>query len=107
MASKRALTHKQAIFNEIRRREEAQKAEIKRQIEVERATKLRKQNRANLRERIRIKTLEDTLVNNVIIPAPLQDWSLKMPIMDVRDYINEDVTNYLSVQSGSTAKDRA
>ena len=47
---------------------------------------LRRQNRANLREKLRIKNLQDILIEEIFRKAEKAEWTPKIPIADVRDY---------------------
>ena len=76
--------HFQAINAEKKRRADKKAEEIRRQQQIEKETKERRQNRANQREKIRIEILEETIINDVKL-APTGEWSPKMAVFDLRE----------------------
>lgn len=68
----------------MRRREQVNQEKIRERLQIEKETRERRQNRANLREQIRISNLQEVIVNSVIKPSPMGDWNPKVPILDVR-----------------------
>jgi hypothetical protein len=67
-------------------------AELARKQQIEKETRERRQNRANMKEQIRLENLEDIIVNQVIKPAPTGEWNPKISVQDLRDINRTDNT---------------
>ena len=83
------LGHKTAIKNEMNRREKNKLEAIQRAEQIKRETEERKTRRANLREKLRIYNIEQVLLKEILSPAPLYEWKPAIPILDVRQYVQE------------------
>jgi hypothetical protein len=55
-------------------------------LQIEKETKERRQNRANLREQLRISILQEFIINSIVKPSPMNEWNPKIPILDVRQH---------------------
>ena len=81
----RAMAHKMSMRREVKRREDAvafaKKEEIQKQIE----TQARRKRRAELREKLRIETLQNTIMTNGIQIASKQDFKHDFVFVDVGD----------------------
>lgn len=86
VATKMGSNHWYAIKAEMQRREEVNQARIARQLQIEKETKERRQNRANMREQIRISNLQELITNTIIKMAPNGEWNPRIPVYDMRDY---------------------
>lgn len=78
-------SHKASIIKELTRRAEKKKNEMQKKLQEEDERRLRKEKRAALREEHRLNTLQESLMNNMITVADLQDYVPRMKIYDVRD----------------------
>lgn len=81
-----SFNHRNAILAEKERREEFQKEQYRLLLEKNKATQLRRQNRANAREKLRISNLQDVIIGEIVSSADKTEWSPKIPVLDIRDY---------------------
>ena len=81
--------HRRAIKAEKDRREKLRLEAIQEAERIKRETEERRTRRANLREKLRIHKIEQVLLNNIIAPAPLNEWKPSVPVCDVRRYIQD------------------
>mmetsp|Transcript_22061 Transcript_22061/g.29484 ORF Transcript_22061/g.29484 Transcript_22061/m.29484 type:complete len:366 (+) Transcript_22061:1107-2204(+) len=84
--SDRATKHKKAIQAEMQRREDLKNEKRRQEEEAARAKERRRERRMCLKEQKRISELTDVISLNVVPAAELKDYTVSMPIYDVRDY---------------------
>ena len=78
-------SHKQAIFEELDKRNKAAKAQQRRRQEEAEAKAARKKRRAQLREQHRLELLRDAILAEIVVAARKEEYAPKMRIYDVRD----------------------
>ena len=88
--SRKSITHKQAIMAEFKRRDEKAKAEQKEKDDAAEAKARRQERRKCLREQKRINEISDLIVDKIMPVAVNKEYTIDMPIYDVRDYPNEE-----------------
>lgn len=94
VAEQIGLNHRAAIKAEMKRREEAKQEKIRLQQQIEKETQERRQRRANMRERLRIEALQDFIQDYTIRTAQLSEWRPSMPVLDFRDYSQNESCVY-------------
>jgi hypothetical protein len=88
VTSKMGNNHWLSIKQEMQRRDEVNKEKATKQLQIEKETRERRQNRANMREQIRIASLQEQIANSLIKFAPTGEWNPRIPVQDMRDYRN-------------------
>ena len=80
-----AKNHKLAIVQELNKRQDRMKEQLKKQKEQEEAKRLRKEKRAALREKHRLGQLKDIIQAEVMKQAILEEFNTKLKIYDIKD----------------------
>lgn len=88
VAHLRSKKHKEAIEAEMARRKEEEEARLKAERDEAAATALRRKNRMNLREKLRLHNIEKVINETVLGPINEQDWKPFVPVSDIRVYVN-------------------
>ena len=87
----RASKHKAAIKAEFQRREDLKNERIRKEEEAKKAKERRQERRKCLKEQRRIFEIQENLFTNIIPVAEQREYSIAMPIYDIRDYTIEAV----------------
>ena len=95
----RANKHKNAILTEMQRREDLKNEKIRKEEEAKKAKERRQERRKCLKEQKRINEIQDVLITNVIPVAEQRDFSIQIPIFDIRDY-NAEAPNGIYTYGG-------
>ena len=80
-----AKSHKQAILTELNKRQEKDKQALMLKQMADEERRLRKEERAALRERARLNTLLEKITNDLLNSATLEEYTPKLKIYDIKD----------------------
>ncbi len=98
-----AKRHKDSIAKEMRRRHDAIQAEKKRVRDEAEAKRQRKLRRNALREAYKLVKMRELINEELVVPAPRQDYSPAVRVSDVRDY-NPEAPAGVYVMGGFAAE---
>ena len=86
----RSIAHKKAIQAEMQRREEVKNEKRRAEEEAARAKERRRERRKCLKEQKRIQELSEVLMLTVVPGCEQKEYTVSLPIHDVRDYNPEN-----------------
>lgn len=89
LVREKAGEHRQAIKNEMQRREDKKNEAARIKREAERAQARRRERRRCLREQVRITLIQDKILDTVFEGSEKIDYNSQVLIHDIRDYATE------------------
>lgn len=86
-SSARAKNHQTSLFNEMKRIQDAIEAEKKRQIKIQMETIERRKRRADMREELRIASIQNFIMTQAVQTAIRMEYKPEFTVLDICDMV--------------------